>query len=54
MELAWTQTTSDFEQSVAYFLPEDMELVVLVNSQIGAQNGSLRGTINDAYVASLE
>ncbi len=46
--------SEDVEQSVAYYLPEDMECVVLVNSWIGPQQASLRGTINDAYLANLE
>jgi len=40
------------EQCVAFFLPEDMELVVFVNSQIGP-NRSLRKLVTDAYVANI-
>ncbi len=46
--------TDDIEQSVAYFFPEDIECVVLVNSWLGTQQASLRGTIRDAYVANLD
>ncbi len=44
----------DVEQSVAYFFPEQMECVVLVNSWIGSQQASLRNTVRDAYLASLK
>ena len=47
-------TTDDIEQSVAFFLQEDMECVVLVNGWIGSQQASLRNTIRDAYIANLE
>lgn len=46
--------TDDIEQSVAFFLQEDMECVVLMNSWLGSQQGSLRNTIRDAYIANLE
>ena len=46
--------SSDIEQSVAYYLQEDMECVVLVNSWLGAQQASLRGAVKDAYIANLE
>lgn len=46
--------SSDTEQCVAYYLPEDMEVVTFVNSWIGAEQASLRGTIKDAYIANLE
>lgn len=54
---AWrtgTSITADIEQSVAYYLQEDMECVVLVNSWIGAQQASLRNTIRDAYINNLQ
>ena len=41
------------EQSVAYFLPNGMELAVFVNSPIGSEAFSLRGIVKDAYIASL-
>lgn len=42
------------EQSVAYFLPEGMEVAVFVNSPIGKNEASLRGLVKDSYVASLK
>ncbi len=44
----------DAEQSVAYFLQEDMEVVLLVNSWIGAEQASVRGSVKDAYLANIE
>lgn len=41
------------EQAVAYYLPNDMELVVVVNSWIGPTNASLRETIANAYINSF-
>lgn len=40
------------EQAVAYFLPQDMELVVFVNSMLSG-NESLRGAVTESYLASL-
>jgi CubicO group peptidase (beta-lactamase class C family) len=50
---AWGTGDGRTEQCVAYFLPQGMELVVLVNSPIGTTNFSLRGIVKDAYVNSL-
>lgn len=41
------------EQSVVYFLPNGMELVVFVNSPIGSDGFSLRGIVKDAFINSL-
>lgn len=41
------------EQCVAYFLPNGMELVLFVNSPIGADDFSLRGIVKDAFINSL-
>jgi hypothetical protein len=46
--------SADTEQSLVYFMPEDIELAVLVNSWIGTEQASLRGTITNAYLANLE
>ena len=43
------------EQSVIYFLPDNMELAVFVNSKIGnGQGKSLRARVKDAYLSSLK
>ena len=46
-------TYSKTEQSVAYFLPNGMELALFVNSPIGVTGFSLRGLVADAFKASL-
>lgn len=43
----------DAERSVALFMPNDIEVVVLANSWLGPEDASLRATITDAYIANL-
>lgn len=42
------------EQAVACFLPDDMEVVVLVNSNIGAQGASLTTTFRNAVANNID
>jgi CubicO group peptidase (beta-lactamase class C family) len=42
------------EQCVAYFFPNGMEVVLFVNSPIGAQGLSVRNTVRDAFLANLK
>ncbi len=42
------------EQCVAYFLPNDMELVIFVNSPVSQQGFDLHSLIRDIYLNSLE
>jgi CubicO group peptidase (beta-lactamase class C family) len=52
----WRRTSGNvvrMQQSVAYFLPENMELVVFANSQIGHGNVSFRGLITGIYENNL-
>ena len=49
----WQDGSGRAEQSLAYFLPEDMELVVLANSPIGTANDFFRDIVTDVYVANL-
>ena len=42
------------EQSVIYFLPNGMELAVLVNSPISVEGWSLRGIVKDLFIDNLE
>lgn len=42
------------EQCVAAFLPEGYEIVVFVNSPIGANGASLRNLVCDVYLSCLE
>ncbi len=51
---SWKDGNGKREQSVAYFLPENMEVAVFVNSPISTKDSSLRGLVKDAYVASLK
>ncbi len=41
------------EQCVAYYLPDDMELVVFVNSPIGPSSASLGVMVTSSYINSL-
>ncbi len=49
-----SSASADTEQSVVYFMPDNIEVAVLVNSWIGPEQASLRGTITNAYTANLE
>jgi CubicO group peptidase (beta-lactamase class C family) len=42
------------EQSLAYFLPQDMELVVLANSPVGSPEKFFRGIVTDLYLANIK
>jgi hypothetical protein len=49
------QTNPHEEQSLAYFLPQDMELVVLVNSPVRTDGGEefLRDAVTQVYLNNL-
>jgi hypothetical protein len=51
----WHDPNNRDEQSLAYFLPEDMELVVFVNSPVAGQIGTnnFRCVVTQAYLDSL-
>ena len=53
----WHDTNNRDEQSLAFFLPQDMELVVFVNSmvdgQTGPPNNKFRQVVKKAYLDSL-
>jgi CubicO group peptidase (beta-lactamase class C family) len=49
---AWGNN-SRTEQCVAYFWPQEMELVVFVNSPISDSNFSLRNIVSQAFINSL-
>jgi len=42
------------EQSLAYFLPQDMELVVLANSPIGSPAQFFRDVVTSIYLANIK
>ena len=50
---SWGTGDGKTEQCVAYFLPQNMELAILVNSKISTSGFSLRTIVKDAYVNSL-
>jgi CubicO group peptidase (beta-lactamase class C family) len=50
----WGSGANQSEQSLAYFLPQDMELVLLVNSPIGAANLFFRDVITNIYLANIK
>jgi CubicO group peptidase (beta-lactamase class C family) len=50
---SWGTGDGKTEQCVAYFFPNDMELVVFVNSPIGQSKFSLRGIVKDTFVNAL-
>jgi CubicO group peptidase (beta-lactamase class C family) len=41
------------EQSLAYFLPEDMELVIMVNSPVDSPEQFFRNVVTDVYLDAL-
>jgi hypothetical protein len=53
----WSNSNKQDEQSLAFFLPEDMELVVLVNSmvdgQTGPPNNHFREVVKQTYLGNL-
>jgi CubicO group peptidase (beta-lactamase class C family) len=51
---AWGDGAGNLEQSVVFFLPENMEVAVLVNSPIGSTSESLRETVRIAYMNNLK
>jgi CubicO group peptidase (beta-lactamase class C family) len=51
---AWGTGDGRTEQCVAYFFPNGMEAVLLVNSPIGAANYSLRNIVKTAFLNSLK
>jgi CubicO group peptidase (beta-lactamase class C family) len=49
----WSSGSGQTEQSLAYFLPEDMELAVLANSPVGINNQFFRDVISNIYSNSI-
>lgn len=50
----WEDNSGHIEQSLAYFLPEDMELVVLANSPIGSPAQFFRDVVTNIYLANIK
>jgi len=49
----WEDGAGRVEQSLIYFLPENMEMVVLANSPIGATGQFFSSVVTDAYLANI-
>jgi hypothetical protein len=49
----WGSGAGQTEQSLAYFLPRDMELIVLANSPIGSQGKFFRDVVTNIYLDSI-
>ena len=50
----WGDGIGRTEQCVAYFLPNNTEVAIFVNSPVSAQGTFLRSLINTAYLASIK
>jgi CubicO group peptidase (beta-lactamase class C family) len=50
----WEDGSGHVEQSLAYFLPEHMEMVVLANSPIGPTNQFFRDVVTNIYTANIK
>jgi CubicO group peptidase (beta-lactamase class C family) len=50
----WQDGGGHVEQSLAYFLPSHMEMVVLANSPIGAPAQFFRDVVTNIYVANIK
>ncbi len=49
----WEDGVGHMEQAEIYFLPEDMEMVVLASSPIGATGDLLSSFVSDAYFSNI-
>jgi hypothetical protein len=49
----WQNGAAQIEQSLAYFVPQDMELVVLANSAVGSPAQFFRDVVTTLYVDNL-
>ncbi len=51
---AWGDAGGHVEQSLAYFLPQNMELVVLANSPVGSPGQFFRDVVTKTYLAKIK
>jgi hypothetical protein len=51
---AWGSGAGQAEQSLAYFLPRDMELVVLANSPVGNPGQFFRDVVTNIYLDNIQ
>jgi CubicO group peptidase (beta-lactamase class C family) len=50
----WMDGSGHTEQSLAYFLPQDMEMVVLANSPVGYPSQNFRDVVTSIYLANIK
>ncbi|HEY5197576.1 MAG TPA: serine hydrolase domain-containing protein [Solirubrobacteraceae bacterium] len=50
----WEDGAGQVEQSLAYFLPENMELVLLTNSPVGSPGQFFRDVVTNIYLANIK
>jgi CubicO group peptidase (beta-lactamase class C family) len=50
----WQNDVGCKEQSLAYFLPQDMELALLANSPVGAADQFFRDLVTNIYLANIK
>jgi CubicO group peptidase (beta-lactamase class C family) len=50
----WQDGAGRTEQSLAYFLPQDMELVVVANSPVGWPSQFFRDVVSNIYLANIK
>ena len=50
----WQDGSGQVEQSLAYFLPQNMELVLLTNSPVGNPAQFFRDKITNIYTANIK
>ncbi len=50
----WGNSSGQVEQSLAYFLPQNMELVVLANSPVGSPEKFFRDVVTNIYLAKIK
>jgi CubicO group peptidase (beta-lactamase class C family) len=51
---SWGDGSGQVEQSLAYFLPQNMELVLLTNSPVGNPAQFFRDKITNLYIANIK
>ena len=49
----WENGSGQLEQGVSFYLPEDMELVVLVNSPVTSTGEFLYSVVSNVYLSNL-
>lgn len=51
---SWSNATGDTEQSVLFYLPDNLNVVVSVNSQLGIYDADLLTLVYQAYTANIK